>query len=191
MTIAIPRIPMTSKDKLTKTSKFLSFILRHQPDSIGLTLDDSGWADVDELLECARRHGTNIDRSLLDEVVATNEKQRFAFNGERTKIRASQGHSIAIDLALENIEPPEILYHGTATRFLKLIESQGLTRQSRQHVHLCAETETARNVGTRHGMPAILQIAAGKMHAAGFEFYLSDNGVWLVDRVPPQFITRV
>jgi putative RNA 2'-phosphotransferase len=180
-----------NQDRVTKISKFLSFVLRHQPDSIGLNLDDAGWANVAELIALANANGKKLDRELLDEVVATNNKKRFAFNDDGTKIRASQGHSIAIDLDLPSLQPPDILYHGTATRFMKSIELQGLTRQSRQHVHLTDNLDTAKQVGARHGMPVILQIAADKMQLAGFLFYRSDNGVWLVERVPIEYIDRL
>jgi len=173
---------------LTKTSKFLSLVLRHKPEEIGLTLDENGWAAVDELLALSAARGQAISRELLHRVVAENDKQRFLFNDDQTRIRASQGHSIAIDLALAPREPPELLYHGTATRLLPSIRAAGLTRQQRQHVHLSRDVETATQVGARHGKPAVLIIESQAMHRAGHCFFLSDNAVWLTESVPVVFI---
>ncbi len=173
---------------LVKTSKFLSLVLRHRPDKIGLTLDAQGWADVDELLRKANQHGVALTRDRLQQVVAQNDKQRFAFNADGTRIRASQGHSIQIDLGLEPIAPPQLLYHGTATRFLASIRQQGLVRGQRDHVHLSPDEATARKVGARHGEPIVLVVNAEKMHAAGFIFYRSANGVWLTDHVPVEYL---
>lgn len=163
-------------------------MLRHHPGKIGLTLDDQGWADVDELLAQANQHGMTLTRPLLHEVVAQNDKQRFAFNADTTRIRANQGHSIKIDLGLEPVIPPEQLYHGTSTRFLESIRQKGLLRGKRDYVHLSPDELTARKVGARHGEPIVLAVKAGQMHAAGFTFYRAANGVWLTQHVPNQYL---
>ena len=165
----------------------MSFILRHKPDAIGLHLDEQGWASVDELIACAAKHGRELNHERIQEVVATNNKKRFALSENGTKIRASQGHSIQVDLGLEDRMPPQFLFHGTATRFLTAIEQQGLKPKGRQHVHLSSDYETAVSVGTRHGIPIVLQIKAKQMHADGAKFYLSENNVWLTDRVTPEY----
>jgi len=174
--------------ELVATSRFLSLVLRHQPDAIGLHLDANGWADVAELLALAARHGRPIPREMLDRAVAENDKQRFAFNDDRTKIRASQGHSVEIELGLEPSEPPEVLYHGTATHSLASIREQGLSSMSRRHVHLSLDQANMLAVGSRHGKPVLLTVRSGDMARAGHRFYLSANGVWLTDAVPPEFI---
>ncbi len=173
--------------KLIKTSKYLSFVLRHNPGSIGLQLDEAGWADVGELIEKA---SVPLSRALIEETVETNDKQRFALSDDGSRIRASQGHSIDVNLGLEPEVPPEILYHGTATRFMHSIRKQGLLPGNRQFVHLSADEETARKVGSRHGVPVILTLPALQMHEAGQEFYLSDNQVWLTDRVASKFLVE-
>jgi len=174
---------------LKHISKLLSLVLRHKPETIGLQLDANGWAKVDELIQKINESGTAVDAATIDLVVETNDKKRFAFNEDKTQIRASQGHSIEVELNLKPLLPPDILYHGTADRFLESILKTGLTKQQRQHVHLSETLTTARAVGARHGNPVILNIHAKAMAAAGFLFYLSDNGVWLVDFVPVQYIT--
>ena len=171
-----------------KLSKFLSLVLRHQPEAIGLILDEHGWADVDELLRLANAAGRRFDRTLLERIVAENDKKRFAFSDDGLRIRANQGHSVEIDLALTAMEPPEFLYHGTATRFLESIRATGLNSGSRQHVHMCSDEATAIRVGQRHGKPAILIIRAQEMAAAGYKFYLSANGVWLTESVSVVYI---
>ena len=173
---------------LTSTSKFLSLLLRHQPEAVGLALDASGWADVTDLIARCNQHGHLLTMASLEEIVTTNEKKRFAFNADKSKIRASQGHSIEIDLQLTPQVPPAILYHGTATRFVASIKAQGLLAGSRQHVHLSANLETASKVGQRHGKPIVLEVRAGDMHHAGLAFYQSENGVWLTEHVPVEFI---
>jgi putative RNA 2'-phosphotransferase len=173
---------------LTKTSKFLSLVLRHKPEEIGLVLDANGWAEVDELIRLVNQHGKPLTRELLERVVVENDKKRFAFSEDGARIRASQGHSVEVDLALTPMAPPDILFHGTATRFLDSIRATGLHSANRQHVHLSADRETATKVGQRHGKPAILLIRAGAMHAASFEFYLSANDVWLTEKVPVTYI---
>lgn len=173
-----------------KQSKFLSLILRHQPETIGLELDEEGWASVPALLEKLAEHNRSMTMQELEHVVTVNDKQRFSFNADKTCIRANQGHSLkTLDLGLHPVEPPETLYHGTAERFLESILRTGLEKRSRQHVHLSADEETARKVGIRHGKPVILQVAAGQMQRDGLIFYLSANGVWLTDHVPLIYIS--
>ncbi len=174
----------------TKLSKFLSLVLRHKPEAIGLTLDSEGWVAVDDLLACLKSAGKTTNRRELEEVVAENNKQRFRFSEDGQRIRANQGHSIAVDLKLEPCTPPEKLYHGTATRFLSSIYADGLVPGSRQHVHLSGDRETAEVVGRRHGKPVILVVDAEAMHRDGKQFYISDNGVWLTDAVLPEFIAE-
>ena len=176
-------------DHLVKTSKFLSFVLRHHPEAIQLTLDAAGWADVDELIRRANASGRALDRELVFLAVETNDKQRFALDESRTKIRANQGHSIEVELGLSPQAPPALLYHGTASRFLDSIRSEGLLRGNRTHVHLSQDRSTARAVGARHGRPAVLVVDAAAMHEGGSEFRLAKNGVWLVAHVPVLFIT--
>ena len=173
---------------LVRTSKFLSLVLRHQPEVIGLALDENGWANVEDLIRLANQHGRRLTRSLLEHVVAENDKKRFVLSDDGLRIRASQGHSVQVDLALPALEPPALLYHGTATRFLASIRAGGLHSASRQHVHLSLDVPTATKVGQRHGQPVVLVVRAGAMFAAGHEFYLSANAVWLTDRVPVEFI---
>ncbi len=170
------------------TSKFLSLILRHQPEKIGLSLDANGWADIDELLRLSAAKGKPLTRALLQEVVATNDKKRFVLSEDGTKIRASQGHSVSVDLGLVPVVPPPMLFHGTATRFLDSIRQQGLLKSSRQHVHLSPDEPTAIKVGQRHGKPVVLRIASGKMQWDGHQFFHSANGVWLTDHVPAEFL---
>lgn len=175
-------------DPLFATSKLLSYVLRHRPDSIGLTLDANGWATVDDLLACCAAHGKTLDRALLDRVVVQNDKQRFAFSADGARIRASQGHSIAVDLQLQAVVPPDVLYHGTASRFLKAIMASGLHAGNRDHVHLSRDIDTARQVGTRHGFPVVLRVDARRMQEDGHVFHLSDNAVWLTDAVAPRYL---
>jgi len=176
--------------QLKHISKFISLVLRHNPAEIDLQLDEHGWAGVQELIEKMNKKGIRISKEVLDTVVETNDKKRFAFNHDKTMIRASQGHSIEVELNLPETVPPDILYHGTTDRFLPGIISNGLQKQKRQHVHLSATIETAISVGSRHGKPVILTVNAKAMHEAGFKFYLSDNKVWLADEVPSIFITQ-
>jgi putative RNA 2'-phosphotransferase len=171
-----------------RVSKFLSLVLRHDPGHIGLRLDEAGWADVDELLAGAAGAGVRIDRAMLERVVAENDKKRFALSPDGTRIRASQGHSVNVALGLEPQTPPEQLYHGTASRFVESIRESGLHSAARAHVHLSADEATARNVGQRHGKPVVLTIAAGRMHRDGRLFFRSENGVWLTDAVPVEYI---
>ena len=182
---------MTNKDILRATSKFMSFVLRHQPDAIGLQLDSAGWARIDDLLARMAAAGKRISRELLQEVVDTNDKQRFAISEDRLRIRASQGHSIDVELGLAPAEPPEVLYHGTATRFRAAIFRDGLKRQRRHHVHLSESVETARAVGSRYGVVVLLQVDARRMRGDGHVFYRSDNNVWLTDEVPVAYLSEL
>jgi putative RNA 2'-phosphotransferase len=173
---------------LVRLSKFLSLVLRHQPERVGLTLDPEGWADVDELLARARQAGVQLTRPLLEQVIADNDKQRFAFSDDRSRIRASQGHSIPVDLGLSAVDPPELLYHGTAGRSVAQIRRQGLNGRGRNHVHLSATPATAHAVGSRHGRPVVLTVEAGRMARDGHLFYRSANGVWLTAAVPAAYL---
>lgn len=178
---------MTEKETI-RASKFLSLVLRHEPERVGLTLGEAGWVGVGELLEAVNRHGVALTLDELRHVVATSDKKRFAFSEDGLRIRASQGHSVEVDLQYPPQTPPEILYHGTAARFLRSIRQHGLQKMERHDVHLSAETRLTLQVGGRQGKPVLLTIRAGDMHRAGFVFRCSANGVWLVDHVPPQFI---
>ena len=171
-----------------KTSKFLSLILRHRPETVGIALDEGGWAEVEALLAGMAQKGHRLSRAELDHVVETNNKRRFAFSADGTRIRAVQGHSRAIELDLSPRIPPDRLFHGTVARFIVSIRSKGLVRGNRQHVHLSPDRETAAIVGRRRGDPVILTIDAAAMARAEHQFYLSENGVWLTDHVPPGFI---
>lgn len=172
-----------------KIGKFMSFVLRHNPESIGVQLDENGWADVDELIVGMNKAGYNVDFLKIEEIVETNNKQRYSFNADKSKIRANQGHSINVDVELKESKPPKILYHGTADKYLKNIMQSGLQKQNRLYLHLSADKETATKVGKRHGNPVILIIEAQEMFEKGYKFYLSKNGVWLTDNVPVEFIS--
>ncbi|WP_028655698.1 RNA 2'-phosphotransferase [Nocardioides sp. J54] len=172
-----------------KRSKRLSLVLRHRPDSIGLTLDDSGWVDIDRLLSALSEHGTHMSHDDLLRVVATNDKQRFELDAPSQRIRARQGHSVDVELGLEPVPPPAVLYHGTPRRNLDSILATGLDRRKRHHVHLSGDIETARRVGARRGDEIVLAVDASGMATAGLLFWRTDNGVWLTERVPTQFLT--
>lgn len=172
--------------QLAKISKYLSFILRHKPEAIGLTLDENGWAFVDELI--LKTTDLQLTEELIKLVVETSDKQRFAIDSKKNRIRANQGHSIDIDLSLDPIKPPETLLHGTAERFYESIMHDGLTKQSRHHVHLSESPTVAKSVGSRYGKPVILEIDANRMSNDGFLFYQTLNNVWLVDTVPVKYI---
>jgi putative RNA 2'-phosphotransferase len=176
--------------RLVKISKYLSKHLRHQPERIGLQLAPGGWVAVDELLAACKQHRFPISRAQLDEVVAKNDKQRFAFDSTGTQIRANQGHSVEVDLELEPSVPPDVLYHGTGHRAVESIKQMGLCKMSRHHVHLSTDIATATAVGARHGRPVVFTVDAAAMHKAGYVFYCSENGVWLVDRVPPEYLRQ-
>lgn len=171
-----------------RISKYLSLVLRHKPEIIGLNLDENGWADLEELQEKCAKQNQNFTREELDEIVDTNDKKRFIFNEDKTKIRANQGHSINIDLALKPQLPPEFLYHGTAQANVDSILENGIEKRNRQHVHLSSDKDTAAKVGMRHGKPVILKVNTGKMSDDGIAFYLSENNVWLTDFVDSQYI---
>ncbi len=174
--------------QLKHISKLLSLVLRHQPEHIGISLNENGWASVNELIEKINANGNTINFELLQTVVDTNDKKRFTFNDNKTMIRASQGHSIEVELDLKVAAPPQYLYHGTVAKYLDAIRSEGLKKMSRQQAHLSKDKETAIKVGSRRGTPVILTINAGAMHAAGLIFYLSANEVWLTNEVPAKYI---
>jgi putative RNA 2'-phosphotransferase len=175
--------------KVTKISKYLSYHLRHKPEEIGLTLETGGWVAVDQLLKAAEKHDFPISREELNYVVENSDKKRFSFDETGSKIRANQGHSVTIDLELKPITPPDILYHGTGEKYLTTILEQGLLKMSRHHVHLSADLETAKKVGQRKGKVVIFTIDAKKMRENNYQFFCSDNGVWLVDHVPPEYLS--
>ncbi len=175
-------------DRVVKVSKFLSLVLRHQPEKIGLRLDDAGWTEVNELIEACRAHGVALTIEELRYVVANNDKKRFSFSDDGLSIRASQGHSIEVAVGYEPATPPDVLYHGTAERFLDSIREQGLVKGKRHHVHLSADVGTATKVGRRHGKPVVIEVKAGLMQQDGFVFYFSANGVWLTERVPAPYL---
>jgi len=177
-----------NEKETVRTSKFLSLVLRHEPQRVGLQLDGAGWVDVGLLLKAVNENGISLTLEQLREVVATNPKKRFALSEDGLRIRASQGHSLEVELEYQPQTPPEYLYHGTATRFVDSIRREGLLRMQRHDVHLSAETTMTMQVGARHGKPVLLTIRAGEMHKAGHLFRRSANGVWLVPHVPPQFI---
>ena len=176
---------------LNETSKFISLILRHKPETIGISLDEHGWADVRELIEGINASGNyHLDVELLEEIVRTDKKQRYSFNEDHTMIRANQGHSIPVDVELEEKTPPAVLYHGTGEKYTESIDSQGLIPKSRLYVHLSSDMETAKNVGSRHGRPVIYQVDCASMVEAGYKFYLSANHVWLTKEVPAKYLRK-
>lgn len=173
-----------------KISKFISLVLRHKPEVIHLNIDEYGWAEVDELMAKSANHGHGFTFLELEEMVETNDKKRFVFNEDKTRIRANQGHSIDIDLALKPQQPPEFLYHGTAESNMESILQNGIEKRNRQHVHLSQDKETATQVGMRHGKPVILTIRTKEMSEDGIAFYLSENNVWLTDFVDAKYISN-
>lgn len=178
------------KDELQKTSRFLSLILRHKPEVVGITLDGKGWADVSELITGVNRDGKYfLDMETLEKIVRDDEKKRYSFSADRKKIRANQGHSIKVDVELKKSPPPEFLWHGTAEKYVDSINKEGLRPKSRLYVHLSADVETAEKVGSRHGKPVIYRISSGEMYRQGYDFYLSENGVWLADFIPTGFMS--
>ncbi|MCB9261646.1 MAG: RNA 2'-phosphotransferase [Flavobacteriales bacterium] len=179
---------MISEKQLVHISKFLSMVLRHQPETIGIQLDQNGWANVAELIEKSNKSGIQFDRDILNHIVATNSKKRFAFNETLEKIRASQGHSVGIELGYINQKPPEILYHGTGEKSVPSILNMGLEKRNRQHVHLSVSLETAIQVGQRHGKPFVFKVLAEQMFYDNFQFFISENGVWLTDHVPTKYL---
>jgi len=179
---------MISDKETTRISKFLSLVLRHQPETIGIILEENGWVNVNELIHKINQNGFSITKDILDYVVETNSKKRFAYNEDQSMIRASQGHSVEIDLGYKAEVPPLVLYHGTAETNATSILNDGIQKRNRHHVHLSKDEETARKVGMRHGKPVIFEIAANDMSNKGFIFYVSENGVWLTDFVPPEYL---
>ena len=175
------------KMNLTSTSKFVSLILRHKPETIGIQLDEHGWANVEELIAGISKT-REFNRELLEEIVRTDNKQRFTFNEDKTKIRANQGHSIPVDVELEKKVPPEMLFHGTGEKSVSSIKEKGLLPMERLYVHLSKDTETAVKVGKRHGKPVVFRVDTGQMYKDGYEFYQSVNGVWLTKEVPTKYL---
>ena len=175
---------------LKETSKYISLILRHKPETIGITLDEHGWANVNELISgIAKTHEMNMD--ILEEIVASDEKQRYSFNEDKTLIRANQGHSIPVDVELEETVPPEILWHGTGEKYSASIDEQGLIPKSRLYVHLSKDEETATKVGLRHGKLVMYKVHSAEMQKDGYKFYLSKNGVWLTKEVPVKYLEKI
>lgn len=171
-----------------RVSKFLSLVLRHQPQRAGLVLDEAGWVAVDDLLAGCARCGVVLDREGLEQIVRESDKQRFALSEDGQRIRANQGHSVKVSLGLEPVTPPAVLYHGTVDRFVASIRAEGLRRGKRHHVHLSETVETAVVVGSRRGRAVVLRVRAGAMHDDGHEFFRSENGVWLTEHVPPHYL---
>ncbi len=174
---------------LQRTSKLIALILRHKPEMVGITLDEHGWADVGALIDGVNRI-TPLTMEMLEEIVRTDSKQRYAFSADHTRIRANQGHSIPVDVELQRTEPPAVLYHGTGERFVPAILAEGLLPRTRLYVHLSPDIPTAVNVGKRHGKPHVFAVAAGRMAEDGFPFFLSANGVWLTKRVPAEYLSE-
>lgn len=174
---------------LQDLSRYMSLILRHKPETIGITLDEHGWASVEELIAGIAKDN-EFNMAILEEIVATDNKQRYSFNEDKTKIRANQGHSVQVDVELAKLTPPEILFHGTGLKYVESIDEQGLIPKSRLYVHLSKDMETAVNVGKRHGEPIIYQVLTGEMNRDGYEFFLSANGVWLTKEVPVKYLQK-
>ena len=175
---------------LIKTSRFISLILRHKPETIGITLDEHGWANVEELIAGVNKKYP-IDMQILEKIVNDDDKNRYSFNGDKTMIRANQGHSIPVDVELKKLNPPDILYHGTGEKYVESIERQGLIRKNRLYVHLSNDIEIAEKVGKRHGKPVIYEIDCKKMIEDGIEFFKSENNVWLVESVPVKYLKKL
>lgn len=175
---------------LVKLGRYISLILRHHPEVIGIELDEHGWADVEQLIEGVAKNNQGFSMETLEEIVATNNKNRYSFNADKTKIRANQGHSIPVDVELEEKEPPEFLWHGTGEKYVVSIDEQGLISKNRLYVHLSNDIETAKNVGKRHGKVVIYKVRTGQMYQDGYRFYRSVNGVWLTKHVPVQYLEK-
>ena len=178
------------KMDLNKTSRFISLILRHRPDTIGISLDEHGWASVEELLAGISKT-QYIDMAMLEKIVKTDSKQRYSFNEDKTLIRANQGHSIDVDVELPKKQPPVILYHGTGEKYVASIDEQGLIPKSRLYVHLSGDEATATIVGSRHGRPVVYEVLASQMYHDGYEFFQSVNGVWITKAVPVQYLKKL
>ena len=176
---------------LIKIGKYISLLLRHHPEEAGLTLDEHGWVETEKLIAAVAQSYAGFTRAALDEIVATNNKKRYSYSEDGLRIRANQGHSVQVDVELEERVPPPVLWHGTAERFAESIQAQGLVSGSRLYVHLSADTDTARTVGKRHGKPVIFRVDCERMTADGYKFYLSVNGVWLTKHVPPRYLSLI
>lgn len=172
---------------LTKTSKYISLILRHKPETIGITLDEHGWANVKDLIKGVNKTH-KLDMEMLEEIVATDDKQRYSFNEDKTLIRANQGHSVDVDVELEEAMPPEYLWHGTGTKYVESIRKTGLIPKSRLYVHMSESYMTAMDTGARHGKPMVFCVKAEDMYKDGYKFYKSKNGVWLTKFVPVEYL---
>jgi putative RNA 2'-phosphotransferase len=180
-----------SRSTLVQASKFLSYVLRHEPQAIGLALDSEGWGRIDALIDGAASQGQTLDRELVEQVVASSDKKRFEMSADGQRIRAVQGHSTrSVDRQFEPQQPPNVLFHGTAARFIDAINREGLKPGSRHYVHLSADEATARTVGQRYGTPVVLVVDAARMHAQGHVFHQAENGVWLTAVVPPTFLSK-
>lgn len=175
---------------LTEISKYISLILRHKPEVIGITLDEHGWAEVEPLIQGIKKT-KDFNMEMLEQIVETDNKKRYSFNEDKTKIRANQGHSIQVDVELKKKTPPEFLWHGTAEKYVSAIEQQGLLPKSRLYVHLSEDIETASNVGNRHGNVVVYKVLSKKMEEDGYKFYYSKNGVWLIKKVPAEYLQRM
>lgn len=174
---------------LTKTSRFISMILRHKPEAVGITLDEHGWASVEALISGVKQTSP-FSMEILEEIVETDEKQRYSFNEDKSKIRANQGHSVKVDVELQTMEPPQFLYHGTGQKYAESIDENGLVSKSRLYVHLSEDIDTAVTVGSRHGKPVVYRVKSEKMQEDGYVFYKSVNGVWLVKSVPAEYLEK-
>lgn len=176
--------------QVVRTSRYISLLLRHRPETAGLVLDPHGWADVEDLIQgVSKTH--ELTMTLLEEIVASDDKQRYSFNQDKTKIRANQGHSIPVDVELDALEPPDVLWHGTGEKYVDSISKLGLIPKSRLYVHLSADHETAVSVGSRHGKPVVFRVLTGRMRSDGYAFFRSANGVWLTKHVPVRYLERI
>ena len=177
---------------LTDISRYISLILRHKPEVIGIELDEHGWADVQQLISGIKKsRNKSFNMDMLEEIVRTDNKQRYSFNDDKTLIRANQGHSVKVDVELEEKTPPEFLWHGTGEKYVQSIDAVGLMPKGRLYVHLSKDEDTALNVGKRHGKPVIYKVLSGQMSKDGFRFYLSKNGVWLIKEVPVRYLQKI
>lgn len=185
--------PETEERRLKRLSKFISMILRHRPEVIGITLDEHGWADVEKLIKGINETGEEVEfsKATLEEIVKTDEKQRYSFSQDKALIRANQGHSVPVDVELERKEPPKVLYHGTGSKSVEAIKKQGILSMERLYVHLSTDVETATKVGKRHGTPVIFQVNSEQMQKDGYDFFQSVNGVWLTKEVPAQYLEEL
>ena len=175
---------------LQSISRYISLILRHKPEVIGITIDEHGWANVEELIQGIEKNNPEFNMEALEEIVKTDNKQRYSFNDDKTLIRANQGHSIPVDVELEEVEPPEELWHGTGEKYVASIDEIGLIRKSRLYVHLSKDKETALKVGSRHGRPVLYTVKTREMYQDGYTFFLSKNGVWLTKEVPVKYLEK-